>query len=61
MQLCPAESCRLDMNIGLKYCFHSAYARPPCDSHFAIKGLKVKLYLDDSVSMKLRPPLKVGV
>lgn len=53
MQLCPAESCRLDMNIGLKYCFHSAYAHPPCARHFVVKGLKVKLYLYDSVSLKL--------
>lgn len=53
MQLCPAESCRLDTNIGLKYCFHSAYTHPPCARHFVIKGLKVKLYLYDSVSLKL--------
>lgn len=60
MQLCPAECCRLDVDIELKYCLNSAYAHPPCDRHFAVKGLKVKLYLYDSVSLKLRHgPLKL--
>lgn len=54
MQLSPADSYRLDVNIVLKYCFHSAYTRPPCGRHFVVKGLKVKLYLYDSVSLKLR-------